>query len=651
MSEIIENETASVHGLPRLRARLRHPHPAGRHAVHQPVAAPGGEAMSAADRPVRRPGPRARRRHAILTGVGARCSPPWRLCAGAVASSAQANQLERAMWSRSSRPRSGPQYLIPGLIDTLKAAAISIVLAGIFGLVFGIGRLSHAGADPLGLRRRRGVLPRGPGAADDDLRLRRATPATTCSAADVNPLAAVVTGLTLYNGVGRRRAGALRRLLACPKGQAEAGLSIGLTRGQTLRSIQLPQALTAMLPALVGQLVVILKDTALGYDHHLPASCSQGQDARHGVREHGPRLHRGRGHVHRHQLRADRAGRSRRAAAEPPRAARRCTPRRRRRLRHQAQVEARAGAGLRSAADAGLDAPLARTRRRARYRCGPGPLVCGSPGWTRTNNLPVNSRLLCQLSYRGMVISAGPRWRCATIAKQPPGSENGAAGASRGWQIAVGAGPEDGFPPLRPALGASAEADLLLEVVQRRGGLLAHARVVVAHAAAQHDLLHEPAAGEVLPDHGPRACAAPRGRRAGRAPRWPEPARAAVSGSSVGSPEEPLRRPLAVDPGDGEQGCLVRTRYPASTRCHGRSSATSPAGRHGIQAVVAGHDGGAAGRRREPRTAACSPRPSVERVASGLRQLLRAVPTRDQAISWPARGGWPARAGGSAGPS
>ena len=49
-----------------------------------------------------------------------------------------------------------------------------------------------------------------------------------------------------------------------PKGQSEAGLSIGLTRGQTLRSIQLPQALTAMLPALVGQLVVILKDTALG---------------------------------------------------------------------------------------------------------------------------------------------------------------------------------------------------------------------------------------------------------------------------------------------------------------------------------------------------------------------------------------------------
>jgi glutamate transport system permease protein len=50
-----------------------------------------------------------------------------------------------------------------------------------------------------------------------------------------------------------------------PGGQREAGLSIGLTPVQTLRSILLPQALTAMLPAIVGQLVVVLKDSALGY--------------------------------------------------------------------------------------------------------------------------------------------------------------------------------------------------------------------------------------------------------------------------------------------------------------------------------------------------------------------------------------------------
>lgn len=49
-----------------------------------------------------------------------------------------------------------------------------------------------------------------------------------------------------------------------PKGQGEAGLAVGLTPAQTLRSIQLPQALTAMLPALMSQLVVIVKDSALG---------------------------------------------------------------------------------------------------------------------------------------------------------------------------------------------------------------------------------------------------------------------------------------------------------------------------------------------------------------------------------------------------
>ena len=77
-------------------------------------------------------------------------------------------------------------------------------------------------------------------------------------------LAAVVTGLTLYNGsvVAELVRSGVHSL---PRGQSEAGLSIGLTPGQVLRSIQLPQALTAMLPALIGQMVVVLKDSALGY--------------------------------------------------------------------------------------------------------------------------------------------------------------------------------------------------------------------------------------------------------------------------------------------------------------------------------------------------------------------------------------------------
>jgi glutamate transport system permease protein len=153
-------------------------------------------------------------------------------------------------------------YLLPGLLNTLKAAAISIVLAGIFGFVFGIGRMSQVTV----IRVFCSVV----------VEFFRSVPVLVMMlgafyfysfnnvfVADVNPLAAVVTGLTLYNGsvvaeLLRSGVGSL------PKGQSEAGLAIGLTRGQTLRAIQLPQAVTAMLPALVGQLVVVLKDTALG---------------------------------------------------------------------------------------------------------------------------------------------------------------------------------------------------------------------------------------------------------------------------------------------------------------------------------------------------------------------------------------------------
>ncbi|NUS17544.1 MAG: ABC transporter permease subunit, partial [Streptomyces sp.] len=77
------------------------------------------------------------------------------------------------------------------------------------------------------------------------------------------PLYAVVTGLVLYNAAVLAevvRAG----ILALPKGQTEAAQAVGLRKGQTMTLILLPQAVTAMLPAIVSQLVVIVKDTALG---------------------------------------------------------------------------------------------------------------------------------------------------------------------------------------------------------------------------------------------------------------------------------------------------------------------------------------------------------------------------------------------------
>lgn len=72
----------------------------------------------------------------------------------------------------------------------------------------------------------------------------------------------LVIGLTAYNFVviGEiLRAG----VAALPRGQREAGLAIGLTPQQTVLQIQLPQAFRLMLPALISQLVVIVKDTSL----------------------------------------------------------------------------------------------------------------------------------------------------------------------------------------------------------------------------------------------------------------------------------------------------------------------------------------------------------------------------------------------------
>src|SRR5699024_10381664 len=154
-------------------------------------------------------------------------------------------------------------YLLPGILKTLQAAALSILLALVFGFVLGAGRLSAVRP----VRWVSGIV----------VEFFRAVPVLIMMIfffgiyafngifdAQTNPFAAVVTALMLYNG------SVIAELIrsgvhSLPPGQAEAGYSIGLTRAQVLRSIQLPQAVKAMLPALVSQLVVVTKDTALGY--------------------------------------------------------------------------------------------------------------------------------------------------------------------------------------------------------------------------------------------------------------------------------------------------------------------------------------------------------------------------------------------------
>jgi glutamate transport system permease protein len=83
-------------------------------------------------------------------------------------------------------------------------------------------------------------------------------------ALDFSPFRAVIVGLALYNTAVIAeivRAG----LRSLPGGQREAALAVGLTDGQAMRLVLLPQAIRRMLPSLVSQLVVLLKDTSLGY--------------------------------------------------------------------------------------------------------------------------------------------------------------------------------------------------------------------------------------------------------------------------------------------------------------------------------------------------------------------------------------------------
>ena len=59
-------------------------------------------------------------------------------------------------------------------------------------------------------------------------------------------------------------------LNAVPKGQMEAGLSTGLTYVETMRTIVLPQAFKSMIPAIVSQLISLIKDTSLAVIISLP---------------------------------------------------------------------------------------------------------------------------------------------------------------------------------------------------------------------------------------------------------------------------------------------------------------------------------------------------------------------------------------------
>lgn len=52
---------------------------------------------------------------------------------------------------------------------------------------------------------------------------------------------------------------------AVPRGQVEAALSLGMRRGRIMFKIVLPQAVRFVIPSLISQLVVVVKDTTVAY--------------------------------------------------------------------------------------------------------------------------------------------------------------------------------------------------------------------------------------------------------------------------------------------------------------------------------------------------------------------------------------------------
>lgn len=181
------------------------------------------------------------------------------LAAGVVWRFHSAGQLEARFWEFFAWPTTWA-FLAKGLLGTLASSAMAAVIALSLGLVLLAGRLA------------RPRIVRWPSIAV--IEFLRGTPTLlliyVCFL--VLPAAGIKLGtywmLTLPIGLSTAavvaevyRAG----VLAVPRGQTDAARSLGLTEVQVFRFVVFPQALRYIVPALVAQLVIVVKDTTFGY--------------------------------------------------------------------------------------------------------------------------------------------------------------------------------------------------------------------------------------------------------------------------------------------------------------------------------------------------------------------------------------------------
>jgi glutamate transport system permease protein len=199
------------------------------------------------------PGPRAAARHRLYTWIAATvflgllALVLWKL--------SREGEFEAELWEDLSRPNIW-RAIGDGLVATVSAAAVAIVLSVVFGAVFAVARLS----DHAWLRWPAVVV----------VEFFRAVPLILlilflyiAYPDTLTRFTSLVLALTLYNGSVLAevfRAG----INAVPRGQSEASYAIGMRKNQVMRLVLLPQAVTIMLPAIISQCVIVLKDTALG---------------------------------------------------------------------------------------------------------------------------------------------------------------------------------------------------------------------------------------------------------------------------------------------------------------------------------------------------------------------------------------------------
>jgi glutamate transport system permease protein len=203
------------------------------------------------------PGPRTRARHRLYGVIGAVVLLAllgliaWRMW--------ETGQFAYELWEPFVTPAYIQVLLVDGLLKTLQMAFLSIIFAVVFGLVFGAGKLS----DHSFVRWPCWLV----------VEFFRAVPLLLLiififyafGVGDgFGAYWSVVFGLTLYNGSVLAevfRAG----IQAVPHGQGEAAYAIGMRKTQVMTIVLLPQGVKIMLPAIISQCVVALKDTSLGY--------------------------------------------------------------------------------------------------------------------------------------------------------------------------------------------------------------------------------------------------------------------------------------------------------------------------------------------------------------------------------------------------